>query len=342
MSAESIPYHLRSHKTVDRRLFVDFLSRFERWKEVSDYVYASMGAYALEDHKLAHRVLGLTKLISFDKDQAIVARQNFNRPVSSCKCVVKSSGQFVADIEKVIEECGFHEYSGIITWLDYTDPKKIGEQIREFQSLLDKLAPGDIVRVTINAHPLHSLDEDKASESEKEKEHKDEKNRRLLARLKSLINDYLPPDTTVDDMAYDRLPLRLSQCFASAALKAFPPSGHTKFCPLSIVRYADSTQMLSVTGAIVEKSNEEKMKSALSMSNWALYSKDWTDIHQLVVPVLTLRERLFLEREVGTKTESELLADLNFFSGSSVNLSAFINSYKKYYRFYPTLLSAEI
>ena len=340
MSADSIPYHLRSHKTVDRRLFVDFLSRFERWKEVSDYIYASMGAYALEDHKLAHRVLGLTKLISFDKDQTIVARQNFNRPVSSCKCLVKTSGQFVADIENVISDCGFQNYSGIIVWLDYTNPKKIGEQIREFQSLLDKLAPGDVVRVTVNAHPLHSLDEDKNPDTEKEQ--KDAKNKRLLDRLKNLISDYLPPDTAVDDMAYDRLPLRLSQSFASAALKAFPPSGNVKFCPLSIVRYADSTQMLSITGAIVEKSNEVKMKSALSMHNWALYSKDWTDIHQLVVPALTLRERLFLEREVGTKTESELLEDLNFFSGSSVNLSAFIHSYKKYYRFYPTLLSADI
>jgi hypothetical protein len=33
----------------------------------------------------------------------------------------------------------------------FTDPSKLGEQVREFESLLDKLRPGDVVRVTVNA-----------------------------------------------------------------------------------------------------------------------------------------------------------------------------------------------
>jgi hypothetical protein len=341
MAAESIPYHLRSHKSVDRRLFIDLLARYERWRAVDDHVYFSMGAYALEDHKLAHRILGITKLIAFDRNEKIVARQKFNRPIETCRCITKSSGEMVADPDGIALECGFSSHSGFIFWLDYTEPKKIGEQVREFQSLLDKLSPGDVIRVTVNANPMDSLDEDKASD-EKKVERKEERMKRQLARLKSLISDFLPPESSFEDMTLDGLPLRLSQAFSSAASKSIPPNSRVKFCPLSIVRYADTTQMLSITGVLVEKKEEDRMKAALSLKDWALYSSDWTEIHQLVVPALTLRERLFLEREVCSKSEQELLSELEFFKGSNIDLSQFISSYKKYYRFYPTLLSADI
>ena len=75
MSGASLPYHLRPHKSVDRRLFLDLLMRLERWRPLVDYAYISMGAYPLEDHKLVHRHLGIDKLIAFDNDEKIVARQ---------------------------------------------------------------------------------------------------------------------------------------------------------------------------------------------------------------------------------------------------------------------------
>ena len=34
MRGASVPYHLRPHKSVDRRLFLDLLMRFERWLRV--------------------------------------------------------------------------------------------------------------------------------------------------------------------------------------------------------------------------------------------------------------------------------------------------------------------
>ena len=73
MSGASIPYHLRPHKSVDRRLFLDLLTRYERWKPLADYIYISMGAYPLEDHKLVHRHLGISRLISFDLENDTVA-----------------------------------------------------------------------------------------------------------------------------------------------------------------------------------------------------------------------------------------------------------------------------
>ena len=42
MSGETVPYRLRPHKAVDRRLFLALLGRCERWVDLRDHVYVSM------------------------------------------------------------------------------------------------------------------------------------------------------------------------------------------------------------------------------------------------------------------------------------------------------------
>lgn len=139
MSGSSIPYHIRQHKAVDRRLFIDLLTRLERWRSLKDYAYISMGAYPLEDHKQMFRHLGLTKLISFDLDPAVVARQQFNIPVKSCRCIERTSAELVDNLEAVLEDCDVDASSSVIVWLDYTAPSEIGTQLREFEALLNNL-----------------------------------------------------------------------------------------------------------------------------------------------------------------------------------------------------------
>lgn len=336
MSSSGIPYHLRSHKAVDRRLFVDLLTRIERWNSLKDAVYVSMGAYPLEDHRLVHRQLGITKLISFDYDEAIVARQNFNKPVETCKCTYNTSGDVTSGLDRIIDECGYGDARHVIVWLDYTKPREIGIQIREFQSLLEKLAEGDVIRVTVNADP-------------KQKEEKEEipvlvtkTMERHYDFLKGAIGEFLPSSSSAKDMTRDGFPVLLSQAFAAAALETFPASGAEKFMPLSIVRYADTTQMLSISGMVVRKRLESRVWARLGLGEWPFASSDWRDVKDLVVPSLTLRERLYLERGVLDKSDDELVAALGFEKAGSIDVKAFLKSYKEYYRFYPTLLPADL
>lgn len=338
MSGGAIPYHLRSHKYVDRRLFVDLLSRFERWRSLDQYVYVSMGAYPLEDHKLVHRIVGMTRLIAFDMDEDVVSRQEFNRPVESCVCLHKKSGEIVSEFQAILTDCGFGDAEGAVIWLDYTDPKKIGSQIREFQSLLDKLRSGDVVRITVCAHPNEFM-EPRQGDVPLQKTEKMEKQ---FANLKKWIGDYLPSWASADHMTIDGLPLVLSHSFSSAALRSFPANGALTFSPLSVIRYADTTQMLSFTGAIVEKKDEPGMRESIGLERWPFSSPDWGRIHRLLVPVLTVRERLFLERGILAKEGDELISGLGFGKASNVDMKDFISSYKSYYRFYPTLLPSEV
>lgn len=339
MSGAAVPYHLRPHKAVDRRLFLDLLSRYERWNPLSDYAYVSMGAYPLEDHKLVHRIIGITKLVAFDLDDEVVARQKFNKPLETCHCLTKKSGELIARLDTVLTECSFPPDNGIVIWLDYTDPAKIGEQIREFESLLDKLRSGDVVRITVNAHPHAFLGQ---STTDGRPVRAEEKRTNQFRRLKERIGDFLPSWAGPEHMTLDDLPLVLSESFAAAALRALPISGPNAFTPLSIIRYADGQQMLSLTGAVVRREDEGKLLARLDMNSWPFASTDWKTIHRLVVPHLTVRERLFLERGVVSRSPDDLMKELGFESAAEVKITEFLENYKRYYRFYPTLLAAEV
>ncbi len=330
----SLPYHLRPHKAVDRRIFVDLLSRVERWRPLNDYVYLSMGAYPLEDHKLVHRILGMRNLITFDYDDEVVARQVFNRPVASCHCLMKNSGEVVAQLDGLIAECGI-EPEGVVVWLDYTDPKKLGTQVREFQTLLDKMGHGDIVRVTVNAHPNELADGLRTAVPVEEKRESQ------FTKLKRRIEDFLPSWVTAADMTAETLPRVLAESFSSAALAAIPATSNLVVSPLSIVRYADGQQMLSITAMLCERDQVSAMREQTGIDAWPFGSPNWSTVHNLIVPALTLREKLFLEREALGKSSADIAKELGFKTASDISIDEFLENYRMYYRFYPSILHAD-
>ncbi len=339
MSGASVPYHLRPHKSVDRRLFLDLLTRYERWQPLAESVYLSMGGYPLEDHKLLHRHLGITRLIAFDLEDEIVARQKFNKPIDTCHCVTKKSDEVISEIDSLLQQFGVSDRSSIIFWLDYTSPSQIGKQIREFEGLLNKLKAGDIVRVTVNAHP-NSLSE--PEENAASRQLAEEKKIKRLQKLKQYIRDFLPPDVSADDMTMTGLPNAISRSFGAAASKALPASGENMFCPLSIIRYADGLQMLSITGTIIKRADKVTFLEKIDLASWPFGSTDWSSIHRLIVPSLTIRERLFLEKGILSRSPAELVAELGFNEASDIKMDEFLDNYKYYYRFYPTLFLTDV
>lgn len=342
MAGASLPYHLRPHKAVDRRIFLDLLRRFERWRPLGDYAYLSMGAYPLEDHKLVHRALGITRLIAFDLDAGVVARQLFNRPIQTCSCLHKSAGETIDELHRILKDAGCTNDTGVIVWLDYTDPKQIGAQLREFQTLLDRLRVGDVVRVTVNAHPSElSEPEDRPGRGERPPT-VEARQAKQFKRLQERIGEFLPSTTKPESLTMDGLPTVLAASFAAAALKALPVSGNTTFRPLSITRYRDGQQMLSITGAVVARGEEAQVAGRLGLEAWPFASETWTRIHNLVVPDLTVRERLFLEREVTSSSVGDIVKALGFGKAGDIEVADFLENYRHYYRFYPTLLATDL
>ena len=296
-----------------------------------------MGAYPLEDHKQVHRILGIKKLLSFDYDKDIVARQIFNKPIEGCHCIKIKSGDLISNLNAEMKKCGLKNF-GVVFWLDYTDPKEIRDQLSEFQTLLDTLAVGDIVRVTVNAE-VNSLSRDQNKTSP------DYQNKLLKKRFDKIterIGDLLPYSVSANDMTVEGLPTVYSKAFAEAARLAFPASNNNTFMPLSLVRYADGQQMLSITGIIIERKNKDKFLKSTLIRSWPFWSADWSSVHKLIVPSLTVRERLYLEKTVASKSAANIVKEIGFDKAAGISMRDFLSSYEKYYRFYPSLLTAEL
>ena len=247
-----------------------------------------------------------------------------------------SSGQLIDELDEVIRDDEGENPEGVVIWLDYTRASEIGEQIREFEALLDKLAVGDVVRVTVNAHPP-SL----ASGSEGSIPAHELRERRFET-LSRRVGDYLPSDATPAQMDRVGLARVLSLAFGRAAVNALPVGAEETFSLLSLVRYADGQQMLSLTGAIVARNEERDMRNAMAMEGWPFVVPDWESVRPLRVPDLTIRERMFLEQAMDHQEPHKVAAQLGFALDEGASVEEFLDDYRKYYRFYPSVLSTEL
>lgn len=333
MSGASLPYALRQNKFVDRRIFIDLLSRLERYVPLDDHVYISMGGATLEDHRLAHAVIGMKRLVSFDNTDWVVKRQAFNRPVDYVKIIKKQSSDLIANFSSEMRSLGFGGAPNAAIWLDYTKPSQLGVQVRELHQLLDILQPHDVVRITVNASSsaIYSprIVDEKLEPASVFRPIR-------LSKLSDRLNDYMPEGVTAEEMTDDGLPSVIARAIQKAVKAAFPADNDSVAMPLSIVKYNDGQQMLSCTLFIIERSQIEQFLARAKPEEWPFYSKDWEDIHEISVPDLTLRERLFINERIPTKTPIEVSNDLGFhFDGDAPSAEKYITQYQKYYRFYP-------
>ncbi|HEV2517825.1 MAG TPA: O-methyltransferase [Devosia sp.] len=333
MGGSTVPYALRQNKFVDRRIYIDLLSRVERYFTVDDHVYISMGGATLEDHRLAHAELGMNRLLSFDSETWVVARQRFNKPYDYIKVIQSTSTDLISNFSHTLEENGFGAAPNVAMWLDFTSPGEIGQQVREFNQLLDLLQPHDILRITVNASASAIYRPEKVDgRAEREDEFKPKR----LKKLQERLGDYLPTDAAPDDMVDSNLGKVLAQSLEKAAKEAFPASSKLIAVPLSLVRYADGQQMLSATTVILDRGEVDAFLEKTKAKAWPFYSATWTDIHLISVPEFTMRERMLIGSKVSGASEGDICTELGFlFNNDKGDAEEYIRQYKRYYRFYP-------
>jgi hypothetical protein len=195
------------------------------------------------------------------------------------------------------------------------------------------------VRVTLNAK-AGNLGEPKVIDERRPS--REDVDAHRFQELSKRIGDYLPSKASALSVSQKSYPQTLALALRAAVAKAFPPSDPYTFSLLSLVTYADQQPMLSLTGMKISRTDEVKMQGALGLEDWPFYSADWFTIHRLAVADLTVRERLFLEREVLRYSPAQTKDHLGFDLDLVTEVDGFLSSFKKYHRFYPTFLSADV
>lgn len=321
MSGTNIAYHLRPNKAVDRTLFIDLLSRLGRtFLNISDYTYVGFGGPFMEDFRVLHAALRISKMVCIERSKAVQERQKYNAAMS---CVDYKLGDSTTFIDSFIAD------GPTIVWLDFTTPGEIKQQLDDARNLVGKLAHGDIFKVTLNASAsaLKVRDVEK-TDSE------------LFAvrkvRFESRAQDYAPVGSKLQDFRQDSYPKLVLMALDIAVTRGVEHSGLV-VQPLTAFTYSDQTQMLTATGILLDKSKlaSEEFRKASRLEHWPFSQLSWGEPQTIELPVLSAKERHALERHQPNANLARVLKELGGMIGSDGITHSAVHSFLKFYRVYP-------
>jgi hypothetical protein len=319
MSGRTIPYQLRQNKSIDRFAFIELLQRINRFFSVKDYRYVSFGGYTLEDFKLIHSHLGISKMTSIEISENVLKRQHFNVPLNCIELRLQNSKDFISSLLVGGEE------EAMIVWLDYTEPKEIRSQLEDIQSLIPKLKKGDILKVTLNANPS-ALNADSSDRSQLHQ------NRYNLLREK--VGDAAIATSNSSEMITAEYPRVLKKIVDYYIGEGLSGTKDNYFVPLTSFTYADGQQMFTLTGIILDKTiNESDFLSKCGLDNWSLAYSKLKVVQQIDIPDLTLRERLFVDSKLPKSSALEIQKALGYEVGENTKESIrMLEMYTQFYR----------
>lgn len=331
MSAgSSIPYRLRPNKAVDRELFLSLLMRLTPRLALEKYHYIGLGGPFLEDFRLIHGRLGISKMTCIETEEQVHKRQLFNRPIASIECIHKS-------LEDFLDETDLD--SPAIIWFDYTEPKDITAQIERFARTIGTVPIGSILRITLNANPT-SLGKPDAKDISVEADGDVSEDRAQkptiqewrLARFKERIGSLYPSGLTSQGMSFKTYGSSLLHVLKLAVEKEVLSFRDRKIVWTFATHYADGQAM--VTAALVVCQNEDAIIDEL-LSSWEFRTTADTP-HRVDLPALSTLERLMME------SHDDARAKIGFDLPKSDMGENPFEVFKKFYRIYPHFSRVEL
>lgn len=135
-------YTHRPSKDVTRRIFVDMLHHLNAVLDIRNYQYVGFGALDFIDFDAVHRSLGISEMYSIENDTNW-ARYEANIPYQCVRLLAGNSTDMLTRID-------WKKLS--VVWLDYEDSLN-ARVINDVEYLCQKLIPGSVLAVTLNAEP---------------------------------------------------------------------------------------------------------------------------------------------------------------------------------------------
>jgi len=319
-SYEKINYSLRPAKSIERKMLCDAFRRLSAFGKVENYQYIGFGSTYFSDFILFHKALGITNMISIEKDEENKERFMFNRPF---RCVKLEFGQS----NEVLSKLNWDAKS--ILWLDY-DGRLDSRVLADVRFFCLYAYPGSVIVVSVNAHPISRPDNVELSQLPAHR----------LQKLREDVGDEkVPPDIKGKDFAKWGTAKNFRRIINSEILQTLNERkvGHASgtnffYQQLFNFHYADGAKMLTMGGLLYDKGQKDVLAQC-DFKNLSFYQED-EEPYVIEVPNLTYREIRHLDTQLPIK-EDEL-----------PTLSAVpkedIEKYAKMYRYFPTFTEADI
>lgn len=298
-----VHYEFRPAKQVERRMLIDSLQMLgEGGFPIRDYRYTGMGSVYFIDFILFHRILGLERMTSVEYDNTIERRVTFNRPFEFIDLHIAPIGDIIPTLSKEEKHILWLDYDGIIS----------RNQLQDVSLAATYLTPGSIFLVTIDAEP--------PTETDSPKDWRDY----FLGEAK----EYLDSETPLGAFAKSELPRRNVELVEKALRAGLVGRQGVEFIPMFNFLYKDSNQMITVGGMFGSKTEKRKIRASAIADAFYYRSSLEADPCIITVPLLTRKERQYLEALIPYKdsyspTDFEITSEL-------------LSAYREIYRFCPS------
>jgi len=328
MSGAALPYHLRTHKAIERQLFIDLLALLEDGLPIkakfSHYTYYGFGAAYMEDFRLAQRYLGVRRMFSIERNANSLARQQFNKPASCIRFIPKESRDFVSE---------YKDYSPVIVWLDYTEPKW-AEQLEEAATMARQVAPNSILKITLACRPS-ALGRPPVGEDGSEGDIR----KHRLEKMQQIFGDLMPVDAQLQDVDTKLFPFLMARIVKASMQRVFSPQSDSECLPIALYTYDDGTPMLTVSLLIGLKKKLQRIRKKSRLDDWPFFSRNWDSVISINTPDLTLKERIFITEHLPDSTPEEIQEKLGFHLADTAKESLKVmRNYIKYHHRLPFFL----
>ena len=259
-SFEKIDYSLRPAKSTERWMLLEALSRLAIFTPVAEYRYVGLGSPFFVDFRLFHRRLGITDMLSIERETDYEERFKFNVPF---ECVELEWGK-TTDVLPMLDWS-----VPTIAWLDY-DYQLEQSILTDLTQVVDRAKHGDCLLVTVDAEPP-------VNEAEIEK-------------LENGLGSWGSPFGTPESLAGWVLAERFYELLHSRAVRATKDRGAgLEWVQLFRFHYKDSSRMLTYGGVFVDRARKVEFGAA-GFENLSFVVKEDDSPFTILMPMLTLKE----------------------------------------------------
>jgi len=339
-SFERFDYLLRTNKHIERKLVFDVLYSASQVIDFSEHWYLGLGSMWFGDFRLAHRLLGIDRLVSIEhSDHA--PRAEYNRPFAGVRVEAGECGE-------VLQRFSTADWSKpVVAWLDY-DGHLSTDIVSDIDTLVTRAQPNSAIIITVNgargtyrvrrAGGITARADTSVGVVES------------FLGATSIPARFQPQQNgagAYGDVSETEFPEFLTEAMTTFMQHRVVSSARQegenrlRFVPLYRLHHRDGADMVTVGGALVSGAEASPWERCLANHPILRDSEDKTAYTRLDLVPVTVKEKIALDACLPDPSANEQYIALARETGLKLGEEE-IRKYRKFYRHFPVFVESSM
>lgn len=311
-SFKQFHYGLRPSKQVERKTMIEVLLRLSKaGYDISRYTYLGFGSVYYVDFVMFHKYLFIENMVCVEWGE-VPKRMKFNKPFKFIKLRMGAISKYIPNIRHTKK---------YLVWLDYDRSLDL-EMLRDIDGCMNRIGPQSIFIITIDGRPklpkdLFDVENMAATERE-----------RLTAETyREWFGKYIDEEITLDTITRSHVAPLFYEVVAERVRQTLSMrGGGLRFYQIFNCIYQNGAPMFTLGGVIGTDEDEHALQNCGILTH--KFVRTGSECLEISLPPLTIREKQWLDSRLDGKLK---VTNLQFELEEEL-----LNSYRKFYKEYPT------